>query len=305
MVLSQGLYPSYSDIDTYRMAACSIDTAVRNAIAAGGRLDRLAILDNFCWCDSNNPERLGQLREAARACHDYAIAYGTPFISGKDSMFNDFRGYDENFREMAISIPPTLLVSSIGVVDDIRKCQTIDFKFPGDLIYVIGMTREETGGSEYLACRGETISGRRYIGDDAPSVPAEGFVATYRAVETAIDRGLVSSCLSIERGGLGVALARSALAGMMGFSANLAAVPSETDRNDFILYSESQGRVLVSVNPSRKKEFEEVFAGVPVGLIGTVAGSSIIEITGLKMNTIIHTDVESLMTAYKGLFKDF
>ncbi len=305
VVLSQGLYPSYSDIDTYRMAACSIDTAVRNAISAGGRLDKLAILDNFCWCDSSNPERLGQLREAARACRDYAIAYRTPFISGKDSMFNDFRGYDENFREEMISIPPTLLVSSIGVVDDIRKCQTIDFKFPGDLVYVIGVTREEMGGSEYLAYRGETISGRRYIGDAAPSVPAEGFVAAYRALETVIDRGLVASCLSVERGGLGVALAKSAMAGMLGLSANLAAVQSETDRNDSILYSESQGRVLVSVNPSKKKEFEKVFAGVPVGLIGAVTESSIIEIIGLKGKTIVRTSIDELMKVYKGLFKDF
>jgi phosphoribosylformylglycinamidine synthase subunit PurSL len=305
VVLSQGLYPSYSDIDTYRMAACSIDTAIRNAISAGGRLEKLAILDNFCWCDSSNPERLGQLREAARACRDYAIAYRTPFISGKDSMFNDFRGFDETFREEMISIPPTLLVSSIGVVDDIRTCQTIDFKFPGDLVYLIGVTRDETGGSEYLAYRGEMISGRRYIGDDAPSVPAEGFVTLYRALETAIDRGLVSSSLSVERGGLGLALAKSALAGMLGFSADLAAVPSETGRNDSILYSESQGRVLVSVNPARKKEFEQIFAGMQVGLIGTVTEKPVIEITGLKGNTIVRIGIDELMETYKGLFKDF
>jgi len=304
-VLSQGLYPSYSDIDTYRMAACSIDTAIRNAVSAGGRLDRLAILDNFCWCDSNNPERLGQLREAARACRDYAIAYRTPFISGKDSMFNDFRGYDENFSEELISIPPTLLISSIGVVDDIRKCQTIDFKSPGDLIYLVGMTRDEVGGSEYLAFMGEKLSGRRYIGDSAPAVPAEGFVKTYRALETAIERGLVASCMSVERGGLGVALARSALAGMLGFSADLGAAPAETGRNDAILYSESQGRVLVSVNPTRKKEFEQVFAGLPAGLMGTVGGSADIEIIGLNKKRIVQISIDDLMKAYKGLFKDF
>ena len=305
VVLSQGLYPSYSDIDTYRMAACSIDTAIRNAVSAGGRLDRLAILDNFCWCDSNNPERLGQLREAARACRDYAIAYRTPFISGKDSMFNDFRGYDGNFSETMISIPPTLLVSSIGVVDDIRKCQTIDFKFPGDLIYLVGMTRDEVGGSEYLACMGEQISGGRYIGDSAPAVPAEGFVKTYRALETAIGRGLVASCLSVERGGLGVALARSALAGMLGFSADLGKAQADTDRNDTILYSESQGRVLVSVNPARKVEFEKVFTGLPLGLVGTVSGSADMEIFGLKKKKIVQISIDDLMKAYKGLFKEF
>ena len=141
MVLSQGLYPSYSDIDTYWMAACSIDTAVRNAVAAGGSLERLAILDNFCWCDSNNPERLGQLRRRRAPAMIIAVAYGTPFISGKDSMFNDFRGYDEDFSEVMISIPPTLLVSSIGDRRGRRhRARPSTSSSPGDLIYVIGAT---------------------------------------------------------------------------------------------------------------------------------------------------------------------
>ena len=175
VALSQGLYPSYSDIDTYWMAACSIDTAIRNVIAVGGSLDHLALLDNFCWCDSNNPERLGQLKEAARACYDFAVAYGTPFISGKDSMFNDFKGYDEYMNDVMISIPPTLLVSSIGVVSDWKRCQTIDFKREGDLIYVLGETRDEMGGSEYLAYRGMLITDKPFIGNNVPKVDAAAF----------------------------------------------------------------------------------------------------------------------------------
>ncbi len=150
VVLSQGLYPSYSDIDTYWMAACSIDTAIRNAVSAGGDLDHMALLDNFCWCDSNNPERLGQLKAAAQACYDYSVAYGTPFVSGKDSMFNDFRGYDEDFNEVMISIPPTLLVSSIGVVEDRMSCQTLDFKCAGDLVYVLGETEQSSRSGDGL-----------------------------------------------------------------------------------------------------------------------------------------------------------
>jgi phosphoribosylformylglycinamidine synthase subunit PurSL len=305
VVLSQGLYPSYGDIDTYWMAACSIDTAVRNAVAAGGRLDMLAILDNFCWCDSNNPERLGQLREAARACYDFAVAYRTPFISGKDSMFNDFRGYDKDFREVFISIPPTLLVSSIGVVEDVRVCQTIDLKFPGDLIYVAGMTNDETGGSEYLAYRGEKLTGRRFIGDAVPKVAAEEHMKTYRASEAAIARGLVSSCASIERGGLGLALAKSAMAGMLGIKADISQVPAAADRNDTIIFSESQGRLIFSVNPARKKEFEKTFRGVHLGLIGHVIEEPVMEITGKNGKMIVRTDIDSLMKVYKGLFKDF
>ena len=96
------------------MAACSIDTAIRNCISAGGSLDHLAILDNFCWCDSNNAHRLWQLKNAAKACYDYAVAYGTPFISGKDSMFNDFKGYDENFNKVEISIPQLFLYPQLA-----------------------------------------------------------------------------------------------------------------------------------------------------------------------------------------------
>src|SRR6185369_6733818 len=121
VIMSHGMYPTYSDIDTYHMAAASLDTAVRNAVAAGANPDYLALLDNFCWCSSNEPERLGQLKHAAKACYDYAVIYGTPYISGKDSMFNDFKGFDKDGNEIKISIPPTLLISSFGVIDDITK----------------------------------------------------------------------------------------------------------------------------------------------------------------------------------------
>ncbi len=304
-VLSQGIYPSYSDIDAYWMAACSIDTAVRNAVAAGGSLDRMAILDNFCWCDSTNPERLGQLREAARACYDIAVAYGTPFISGKDSMFNDFRGYDEEFREVRISIPPTLLISSIGVVEDIRKCQTIDFKVPGDLVYCLGTTGEETGGSEYLAYMGEKITGKRYIGNAVPRVDAEEFKKTYRALEKAIREGLVASCISVERGGLALALAKAAMSGMTGIEIDLSALDGRADRDDYLLFSESQGRVVVSVAPENRAAFEDTLAGVPLSCLGTVSQGTDVVIMGREGTAIVRTGVTSLLEEYRGLFRDF
>jgi phosphoribosylformylglycinamidine synthase len=96
VVKSQGFDSSYGEIDTYHMAACAIDTAIRNYVAAGGNINHLALLDNFCWCDAYNPGRLWQIKRAAEACYDFATAFKTPFISGKDSMFNDFNGYDEN-----------------------------------------------------------------------------------------------------------------------------------------------------------------------------------------------------------------
>ncbi len=304
VVLAQGLYPSYSDIDTYRMAASSIDTAIRNAVSVGANLDALAILDNFCWCDSNNPERLGQLKEAARACYDTAVAYGTPFISGKDSMFNDFRGFDEEFKETFISIPPTLLVSSIGVVRDIRKCQSIDFKFEGDLIYCLGATHDETGGSEYLAYIGEKIAGRRYVGDSVPFVTPKEFRKLYRAYESALGAGLVASGLSIERGGLGTALARSAMAGLRGMTIGLGLVPGDAPRDDSVLYSESQGRILASVHPSASREFERMFSGLPFSCIGYVTKEPAVEIRGRSGSVVIKTDIHTVLKRHKELFRD-
>ncbi len=306
VVLSQGLYPSYSDIDTYWMAACSIDTAVRNAISAGASLDHLAILDNFCWCDSNNPKRLWQLKNAAKGCYDFAVAYGTPFISGKDSMFNDFRGYDENFEEVEISIPPTLLISSIGVMSDIRKSQTIDLKFPGDLIYLVGRTEEETGGSEYNAFIGEREKGEKYTGRNIPVVDASLFKKIYRAMETAIDKELVASCISIERGGLGAAAAKAGIAGMAGFELNLGDIKgSEVLRNDIILYSESQGRFLVSVNPALQNEFEACFGDLPLTKIGRVRDDQKVIVTGTEGKRIINTDITEMNYFYRKTLKKY
>ncbi|MGB0720652.1 MAG: AIR synthase-related protein, partial [Bdellovibrionales bacterium] len=149
VVLSQGLFPRYSDIDTGAMAAAGVDLAVRNAVAAGCPIDHLALLDNFCWCSSDEPERLGQLKRAVEAIYEIAVKYETPFISGKDSMFNDFKGFDKNGKSVKISAPPTLLASSIGVIPDIARAIDLAPKAVGDLVYLLGETKDESGGGEY------------------------------------------------------------------------------------------------------------------------------------------------------------
>ncbi len=306
VVLSQGLYPSYSDIDTYWMAACSIDTAVRNAIATGCDFDKLALLDNFCWCDSTNPYRLGQLKEAARACYDFAVSYKTPFISGKDSMFNDFKGYDENFNEVFISVPPTLLISSIGIVSDISYCQTLDFKMPGDLIYILGVTSDELGGSEYLAYMGEKLSGHKYIGSTVPKVDSSLNMKIYRTIEKALRKGIVASSISIERGGLALALAKSAMGGLLGATIDLSKVPQNNVlRNDTLLYSESQGRILVSIAPENKKQFESLCNDIPFAHIGNVDNDQYIKIIGINNSEIINISVYDVHNAYKSTFSEF
>lgn len=306
VVLSQGLYPSYSEIDTYWMAACSIDTAIRNAVSAGGSLKHLAILDNFCWCDSNNPQRLWQLKNAAAACYDFSVAYGTPFISGKDSMFNDFRGYDENFNEINISIPPTLLISSIGVMDDVTKAVSIDFKFPGDIIYIIGATEDETGGSEYVSYISEKKSLENINCFTVPRVNTAVSKKVYDTISGAIDNRLVASCISIERGGLAVALAKSSLSGMFGCNIDLSLSVNGTRlKNDTLLYSESQGRFIVSVNPANRLRFEEMLSDLPCCAIGTVTEDGYFAVSGIKGNNIIKTSIAEIDNSYRKKLKKY
>jgi phosphoribosylformylglycinamidine synthase subunit PurSL len=156
LVLSCGMNPRYGDLDPYHMAASAIDEAVRNAVAVGANPQRIAILDNFCWGYTDRPETLGSLVRAALACHDLAIVLGTPFISGKDSLNNEFSYEDDRGQRHTISIPPSLLISALGQVDDVRQCVTMDFKQPGNLIYLVGTTRDELGGSHYALVRGWT-----------------------------------------------------------------------------------------------------------------------------------------------------
>lgn len=301
IVLSQGVNPSYSQIDTYNMAACSIDTAIRNAVSVGADLDHLALLDNFCWCSSDEPERLGQLKRAAQACYDYAIVYGTPFISGKDSMFNDFKGYNKKGEKIKVSILPTLLISSIGVIKDVVKAVSMEVKFPGDLVYILGETFEELGGSEYFRMRGEQ-KGKDYIGNHVPKVDAKKNKKLYQALSKAIQKELVSSSCSVGRGGLGVTLAKTALAGQLGLKISLKNLPGKFSRNDYGLFSESQGRIVVTIDPEKQKEFEKIMTGNPFGLIGKVTKEELVVIRDKDDQVIVDLDLNPALDLYQSAF---
>ncbi|MBI2011882.1 phosphoribosylformylglycinamidine synthase [Candidatus Daviesbacteria bacterium] len=296
VVLSQGIYPSYSDIDTYNMAAAAIDTAIRNAITVGVNPEKLALLDNFCWCSSNEAERLGQLKLAAKACYDFAISFKTPFISGKDSMFNDFKGFDKDGLPIKISIPPTLLISSIGIIDDVKKAISLDFKFPGDLIYLLGETFDELGGSEYL-------SFINHKGGSVPKVDANKNKKLYLKLYQAIEYGLIVSGQSIGRGGLIIALAKKAMGGMLGAEIYLNNLPGKQTRMDYILFSESQGRILVTINPKNKKKFENLMRSVSFKKIGKVRGDSLLIVKNNASS--IETTTDEMLKMYKGTFKGF
>ncbi|MDB5204897.1 MAG: Phosphoribosylformylglycinamidine synthase [Candidatus Taylorbacteria bacterium] len=304
VLLSSTLNPSYSEIDSYKMAASSIDGAIRSVIAAGGDIENLAILDNFCWCSSTDPVRLGQLKSAVKACFDYAVAFGTPFISGKDSMFNDFKGYDEKGNLINISIPPTLLISSIGVMNDAEKAISLDFKFEGDLVYVLGGTLEELGGSEYFKYVSEKTK-KEFIGNIVPSVDAVKNMKLYKAFTKCANKELVASSISIGRGGLAVALAKSSIGGKLGAEIELKKISKKTSGDDRALFSESQGRILVSINPKNKKTFEDIMKGNSFTQIGKVSKDSKFIIKGRDGNEIVNAGIDALLTDYKSTFKNF
>lgn len=300
LAMGAGIFPRYGDIDTYNMAACGIDAAIRAVVAVGADPDRIAILDNFCWCSSDDPERLGQLERAARACYDYATAYDTPFISGKDSMYNDFKGFDGSDNPVKISIPPTLLISSLGIVADVRKCVTMDVKAAGDLVYVLGETRKELGGSEYYAMRADQ-DGTVFSGGAVPSVDAEAGLTLYSALAEAIERGLVASSSTVTLGGLGVCLAKAAFAGMLGMRVDLNKVPVGKEefagRMDLLLFSETPGRFVVTIDPKNRKDFEEIFSGCVFACLGEVTKKRNFVVTG--GTEIIDAPIEEMKESYK------
>ncbi len=295
IVVSSGICPRYSDIDTYHMTACAIDEAVRNAVCVGGRLGYLAGLDNFCWPDpeesAKTPDghyKLAQLVRSNMALDDYCTAYDLPCISGKDSMKNDYM-----IGDVKISVPPTLLFSVLGRIDDVRKAVSMDAKRVGHLVYVVGITKNELGGSEYFAHHG-------FVGNTVPKVDAELAKRMYGAIAEAIERGLVASCHDCSDGGLAVALAETAFAGGLGITADISAVPTEDSlRTDYLLFSESQSRFVVTVAAGKAGKFQEIMRGVPCAEIGEVTKSPILRIRERTGRDIVSANIFKLKEAWQ------
>ena len=283
IAISCGMNPNYGKIDTYWMAASVIDEAIRNNVAVGGR--RIALLDNFSWGNPERPERLGSLVRACEACYDFAVAYKTPFISGKDSLYNE---------SPLGPVTPTLLVTALGIVPDVRLVVSMDLKSPGDSIYIAGETFNELGGSEYYRLKG-------FLGKTVPEVRKNQAKKVYRALTKAIDLRLVKACHDLSEGGLAVAAAEMAFAGGHGVEMNLVDVPARnSDRNDFILFSESNSRFLLEVSQKGRKDFEALMKGTVFSHIGRVTKSATLCIRGLSGKAVIDVSLDDLFRSWKG-----
>ena len=296
VIVANGICPRYSDIDTYHMAANAIDEAVRNVIAVGGRLGHVAGLDNFCWPDPvlspgtpDGPYKLAQLVRANQALYDCCTAYGVPCISGKDSMKNDY-----HVGDVKISVPPTLLFSVIARMPDVRRAVTMDAKQAGDLVFAVGETRNELGGSEYYAMHGA-------VGNRVPHVDPQRARALYDALADAMERGLVNACHDCSDGGFAVAAAEMAFAGGLGMRLDLRAMPRAADvtRDDALLFSETASRFVVTVPAVHGAAFRDLMPAGSYGEIGVVHEGAEFTVTGLGGEVVIASRIDELKAAWQ------
>ncbi len=293
LAVSCGMNPMYGDIDPYWMALAGIEEAIRNLICVGGRADRIALLDNFCWGDCTRPETLGPLVRASQACYNGAMAFEAPFISGKDSLNNEFECEDGT----QISIPSTLLISAMSIVDDINKCVTMDVKKASNLLFIVGETKNELGGSHYYKING-------HVGANVPKLDLGKAPKIAAKISVAIAEGLVASCHDCSEGGLAVALAEMAFAGGLGIEADLQGLPISKDCNrvDAQLFSESNSRYIVEVEPGKYDAFAKLMLNLPFGQIGKVTEEKTFVIKAQDGETVIEKDIETLKQAWQKTF---
>lgn len=291
IAISHGLNTRLGEIDAYQMAAHSIDEAVRNAVAVGADPKQMAILDNFAWGNVRTPESLGALYETCRACYDVAIAYRTPFISGKDSLNNEYSHGGE-----MIQIPHTLLISSIAIVEDVDKTVTMDFKRSGNLVYIIGKTKPGLAGSYLSIIAGLT-------GGKIPNVDTTSHLRDYLYLHDAINKGLVVSCHDVSDGGIAAALAEMAFAGGYGVAVDLAKMPAQNNPSNVeLLFGESPGRLIIEVLPENETVFMRAMQTCSISMIGMVQDDDHLRIRGLKGETCIDADIYKLKNEWQKTF---
>jgi len=292
VVISCGMNPCLGDLDPYQSALHAVDEALRNSVAVGGNLDRTALLDNFCWGNCTKPDRMGSFVQSAKGCRDAARAYGTPFVSGKDSLNNEF----QTDTGETIAIPPTLLISAISVIDDAGRCVTADAKEAGNVLFLLGRTGGQMGGSHYLMVEGLAS------GNDVPPVDLASNLATMQALQKAIEGGCVRACHDLSEGGLAVAAAEMAFSGGLGVELDLGAICVDGDAGEAArLFGESAGRFLVEVAPDKYDEFLRTLRDCPFGEIGKVTvGGRVVIVSGGR--TVVDVAAADAKAAWQETF---
>ncbi len=280
LAIGCGLCPQYGDLDPYWMALAAIDESLRNVVAVGADPQHTAILDNFCWGNTDRPEVLGALVRAAQGCRDGALAFGTPFVSGKDSLKNEFQGPGGT----RIIIPPTLLITALGQVPDVTKCVTMDLKKPGHKLYLVGFTKDELGGSQLHAHRQQP-------GGHIPQVDLKLAPQIMKKVYDAIRHRMVAACHDLSEGGLAVALAEMAFAGGFGAVVHTSAMPVDSAKAEVSieakLFGESQTRFLLEVPFEWERSLAILFEGLPIACIGQVSEQQRLTIFGAENDTLL------------------
>jgi phosphoribosylformylglycinamidine synthase len=292
IAIACGASARYGELDPGAMAEAVIDEALRNVVAVGGDPDRTAILDNFSWGNCDKSDRLGALVLASKACYRAAIAYGTPFVSGKDSLNNEYRVGDRS-----IAIPPTLLITALSICPDVARSTSMDLKRAGSRLYLLGTTRAELGGSHYLALGG-------HAGGTVPRPDLAVAPRLFRALHRAIQAGFVLAAHDLSEGGLAAAAAEMAFAGDLGCRIRLAAIPcadlpSAFDPDSTRLYSESCSRFLIEVGGGRASEFEAFFADLPCVHVGDVDATARLVVEGVRGGRILDVDAGRLRSAHQ------
>ncbi|HOW35560.1 MAG TPA: phosphoribosylformylglycinamidine synthase subunit PurL [Candidatus Omnitrophota bacterium] len=304
IAISNGINIRFGMIDPFWMSASCIDEAVRQIIAVGGSLKQIAILDNFCWGNPDKADRLGSLVRASEGCLAASLGYKVPFISGKDSLYNEYAVNPSTTLGAggkSLAIPGTILISAIGILDDVNRAVTMDFKKEGSLVYIIGETSDELGGSIYFDNNG-------LVGNSVPKVDFKKGTKIFETVSKAAQKGLLAACHDCSEGGLAVTLAEMAFSGGLGATVFLKEVICKLKaqssrlkalRNDFILFSESNSRFVVEVERKNQKDFEKLFKGIPLGLIGCTQEQKKITIYGLDGKACLSADTDSLKESWQ------